>query len=79
MSPGPIQALRLRELMRSMAKDCAVVLSTHVLSDVLACCDRVAILHRGRLRKTAPLSEIAALESEFVRIASESPSMESAA
>ncbi len=75
----PIQALRLRELMRSMAKDCAVVLSTHVLSDVLACCDRVAILHRGRLRKTAPLSEIAALESEFVRIASESPSMESAA
>ena len=35
-----------------------MVLSTHVLSDVLACCDRVAILHRGRLRHSAVLSEI---------------------
>lgn len=54
----PIQALRLRELIRTLAKDHAVVLSTHVLSDVLACCDRVAILHQGRLRHSAVLSEI---------------------
>ncbi len=54
----PIQALRLRELIRTLAQDHAVVLSTHVLSDVLACCDRVAILHRGRLRHSAVLSEI---------------------
>ncbi|MBL0164483.1 MAG: ABC transporter ATP-binding protein [Xanthomonadales bacterium] len=54
----PIQALRLRTLIRTLAEDHAVVLSTHVLSDVLACCDRVAILHRGRLRHSAVLSEI---------------------
>ena len=54
----PIQALRLRELIRTLAEDHAVVLSTHVLSDVLACCDRVAILHQGRLRHSAALSEI---------------------
>ena len=54
----PIQALRLRELIRDLADDHAVVLSTHVLSDVLACCDRVAILHRGHLRHSAILSEI---------------------
>jgi len=54
----PIQALRLRDLIRALSKDHAVVLSTHVLSDVLACCDRVAILHRGRLRHSAVLSEL---------------------
>lgn len=54
----PIQALRLRELIRTLAQDHAVVLSTHVLSDVIACCDRVAILHRGRLRHSVVLSEI---------------------
>nr|HPG95327.1 hypothetical protein [Dokdonella sp.] len=54
----PIQALRLRDLIRALSKDHAVVLSTHVLSDVLACCDRVAILHRGRLRHSTVLSEL---------------------
>ncbi len=54
----PIQALRLRELVRTLRDEHAVVLSTHVLSDVLACCDRVAILHGGRLRHSAVLSEI---------------------
>ena len=46
----PVQAVNLRELVRSLGQDHAVVLSTHVLPDVAACCDRVAILHRGRLR-----------------------------
>jgi ABC-2 type transport system ATP-binding protein len=46
----PVQALKLRELVRGLGQDHAVVLSTHVLPDVSACCDRVAILHRGELR-----------------------------
>ncbi|MEO7433419.1 MAG: ABC transporter ATP-binding protein, partial [Dokdonella sp.] len=51
----PVQALSLRELVRGLGRDHAVVLSTHVLPDVLACCDRVAILHRGELRHVGPL------------------------
>jgi ABC-2 type transport system ATP-binding protein len=46
----PVQTLNLRELVRGLGADHAVVLSTHVLPDVLACCDRVAILHDGVLR-----------------------------
>jgi ABC-2 type transport system ATP-binding protein len=46
----PLQAIRLRELVRGLGREHAVVLSTHVLPDVLACCDRVAILHQGELR-----------------------------
>jgi ABC-2 type transport system permease protein len=34
----------------SLGREHALVLSTHVLPDVAACCDTVAILHRGELR-----------------------------
>jgi ABC-2 type transport system ATP-binding protein len=50
----PVQALNLRELVRGLGAEHAVVLSTHVLADVPACCDRVAILHRGELRHLGP-------------------------
>ena len=53
----PVQALNLRELIGSLGREHAVVLSTHVLSDVLACCDRVAILHRGELRHLGTLEQ----------------------
>ncbi len=64
----PIQALRLRELIRTLSQDHAVVLSTHVLSDVLACCDRVAILHQGHLRHSAVLAELDTGSALRVRI-----------
>lgn len=50
----PVQAMKLRELVRGFGQDHAVILSTHVLPDVSACCDRVAILHRGELRYSGP-------------------------
>ena len=40
----PVQALKLRELVRNLGREHALVLSTHVLPDVVACCDTVAIL-----------------------------------
>jgi ABC-2 type transport system ATP-binding protein len=46
----PVQAMKLRELVRGLGREHAVVLSTHVLPDVAACCDRVAILHQDELR-----------------------------
>lgn len=64
----PIQALRLRELIRNLSDTHAVVLSTHVLSDVLACADRVAILHHGRLRHSVSLSELDAGAAVLVRV-----------
>jgi ABC-2 type transport system ATP-binding protein len=50
----PVQAMNLRALVRSLGREHAVVLSTHVLPDVAACCDRVAILHEGVLRHVGP-------------------------
>jgi ABC-2 type transport system ATP-binding protein len=52
----PLQSSELRALVRELGREHAVILSTHQLSDVAACCDRVAILHAGRLRYDAPLA-----------------------
>lgn len=54
----PVQALALRELIARLAKSRAVILSTHLLNDVTACCDRIAILHHGRLRYSARLDSL---------------------
>ena len=47
LDPG--QNLELRKLIRSLGREHAVILSTHILSEVEACCDRVQIIHEGRL------------------------------
>jgi ABC-2 type transport system ATP-binding protein len=62
----------LRNLLRELAANgTAVILSTHQLAEVTAVCDRVAILHEGRLRYDAPLDadKHDALEKTFFDIA----------
>lgn len=52
----PVQAADLRQLIRAHADaGGAVVLSTHLLPEVTAMCDRAAILHEGLLRHNATL------------------------
>lgn len=46
----PFQMRELRSLIRELARDCGVILSSHLLPEVQAMCDRVAILHRGQIR-----------------------------
>ncbi|MEO7916350.1 MAG: hypothetical protein ABIR16_01805, partial [Dokdonella sp.] len=55
----PVQALALRGLIATLAKTRAVILSTHLLNDVTACCSRIAILHHGRLRYESRLDALA--------------------
>ena len=50
----------LLELIGSMRGDATVLISTHVLSDVERICDRVAILHRGRLVTEGLLEDLLA-------------------
>ncbi|HEV2539933.1 MAG TPA: ABC transporter ATP-binding protein [Frateuria sp.] len=68
----PVQLAALRALIREQAAaGTAVILSTHVLAEVTAVCDRVAILHEGTLRHDDVLAEHdhAALERRFFAIA----------
>ena len=54
---GRRDVLAIVERLRGMA---TVVLSTHVLTDVERVCDRVAILHRGKLVVESPLDDLVA-------------------
>lgn len=68
----PVQVAALRTLIREQAAaGTAVILSTHLLAEVTAVCDRVAILHEGTLRHDGAVhaDDHAALERTFFEIA----------
>lgn len=52
-------------------RGCAVLISSHGLSEVERVCDRVAILHEGRMRAEGALEDVTrpgeSLEDAFVR------------
>jgi len=45
----PIQIREIRALIRELAGEHSVILSTHILPEVQAICDRVQIIHKGEL------------------------------
>lgn len=45
----PIQIREIRNLIKSLGKERSVILSTHILSEVQATCDRVQIIRQGEL------------------------------
>ena len=68
----PVQVAALRGLIREQAAaGTAIILSTHLLAEVTAVCDRVAILHEGKLRHDGAVhsDDHAALERTFFEIA----------
>jgi ABC-2 type transport system ATP-binding protein len=67
----PVQVAALRTLIREQAATgTAVILSTHLLAEVTAVCDRVAILYEGTLRHDGAVGgDHAALERTFFEIA----------
>jgi ABC-2 type transport system ATP-binding protein len=48
----PKQIIDVRNLIRSLAGDHTVILSTHILPEVGVTCDRVAIINRGKIAAT---------------------------
>ncbi len=56
----PTQIVEVRHLIRKLAKHSTVLLSTHILSEVEATCDRAIIIMAGEVKADAHLSELAA-------------------
>jgi ABC-2 type transport system ATP-binding protein len=55
----PTQIVEVRRLIRRLSSQSTVLLSTHILSEVEATCDRVIILLNGEIRADARLEELA--------------------
>ena len=65
----PVQVRDFRELVRGLAGEHTVVLSSHDLSEVEALCDRVIVIARGRVVADGPPDELRgdrSLEDVFV-------------
>lgn len=56
----PAQVVGLRKLVRELAEERLVVLSTHVLSEVEALCERILVMHRGKIHADGDAAQIAA-------------------
>lgn len=54
----PAQILHMRELIRELATTATVIISTHILQEVQAVCDRVLILRAGKLVVDSPLDAL---------------------
>ncbi|MFK7866698.1 MAG: ABC transporter ATP-binding protein [Alphaproteobacteria bacterium] len=56
----PNQKDEIRELIRSLARDKAILISTHILEEVEAICARIIILNKGKIVADGTVREIAA-------------------
>lgn len=70
----PRQIIEVRELIRQLGQERTVLLSSHILTEVSQVCDRVLILHHGRIvaedapeRLTARLQGAARLQVQVAR------------
>ncbi len=54
----PSQIKHMRALIKRLAKNATVMLSTHILQEVAAVCGRVIIVNQGKLALDKPLSEL---------------------
>jgi ABC-2 type transport system ATP-binding protein len=53
----PVQIREVRELIRALAADCGLILSSHILSEVQAVCTKVLILRDGRVLHQARMAQ----------------------
>ncbi len=69
----PNQLVEIRQLIKNAGKDKTVFLSTHIMQEVEAICDRVIIIHEGKIvtdKKLEKLTEVSEqlLEVEFDKL-----------
>ena len=63
----PKQVREIRELIRQLGKTHTVIFSSHLLPEIQQLCDRVVILHKGKLVREAPMSELTGGDGETLR------------
>jgi gliding motility-associated transport system ATP-binding protein len=71
----PEQVVEIRKLIRDLGAERTVILSTHILSEVSSVCDRVIIIHQGRILASESLVALRAQlhRTRVVRVEAEGP------
>jgi len=74
----PTQIVEVRRLIRRLAQHSTVLLSTHILSEVEATCDRVIILLNGQVKADARLADLSATADAVLVLGEGAPDASSA-
>ena len=64
----PRQRHEVLELIKSLAGQHTVVLSTHILAEVKTTCEHVLIVHRGKIVADEAMASITDLEAKFIQL-----------
>ena len=76
----PNQIAEIRSIIRRIGREKTIVFSTHILSEAEATCDRIVIIHNGKVvadDTTARLKQ-GALQDNLIRLALKGPDMKTA-
>jgi ABC-2 type transport system ATP-binding protein len=77
----PAQIIEIRTLIRRLASERTVILSTHILPEVQQICQKVVLINAGRIALEADLAELVrerSLEEEYLRhVTGEAPAASS--
>ncbi len=66
----PKQIIEIRNLIRDLAKEHTILISSHILSEISQTCDRVYILHKGAIVKEILKNDLSQLETIFMEVTS---------
>jgi ABC-2 type transport system ATP-binding protein len=72
----PTQIIEIRELIKRLAQDSTVIVSTHILSEVEATCHRAIIIMNGQIRADARMAELTASSSTVLSLNREASGVE---
>lgn len=61
----PNQIIEIRELIRGLGRQKTVILSSHILQEVQALCDRVLIIHKGKIIVDDNIQELDSYLAEY--------------
>ena len=64
----PNQLVEIRKLIRNLGKDKTVLLSTHILQEVDALCDRVLIIHKGEIELNKVLNDLRKDQKQIIEV-----------
>ena len=64
----PNQLIKIRKLIRDLGKDKTVILSTHILQEVNAICDRVIIINQGKIVLDKSLESLRENQQQIIEV-----------
>lgn len=64
----PNQLIEIRKMIRDIGKEKTILLSTHIMKEVEAVCDRVIIINKGQLVADKKLEELREAEEQIIEV-----------